>query len=166
MNRRRSSGKGLWVALVILLLAALGVGAYISIRGARRSEAPATPPEAANAPLNPIAVDSWKNFVHEARARCEKEPGCSLDYAAVHQVGDQSFGVIVTAWKDSEYSIDLLRYDPQPGSWVAAPTKKTDSGMEEIDTSAASKAWSVPQALLDDWIAQAQSSMTKKYGGG
>ena len=169
MTGNRSSRKGLWIAFVILLAVALGAGVFMSMRRSRPPEAPKKPPPPAVAkptPLNPRAVESWKNFVHESRAKCEQQPNCTLDYAAIHQYGAQSFGVMVVAWKDSEYTIDLMRYDPKSGSWVAAPTKKSDSEFEETDTAAASKKWQVPRKQLDGYISKAQSAMREKYGGG
>jgi len=171
MVDNRSSRFGLWIALVLVLIIALAAGVFVSLRPhlpeVVKEPAPPPKPVSEQTPLNPKAVESWKAFVSSARAKCrEQGPNCTLDYASIHQYGAQSFGVMVVAWKDSEYVIDLFRYDPAKNDWTVAPTKQTEMGSEQIDTASASKNWKVPRNLLDEWISKAESALRRRYGGG
>jgi len=164
-----ASRRGVWIAVVILLFVALAAGVFLSIGKERlRSGAKVETPTTHETPkTNFEAANSWKKFVSSTRAKCEEvEPKCSLDYAALHEEGGQSFGVIVIGWKDSEYAADLFRYDPRQKDWIVAPTHQTESGYEEVDTATASRAWGVPQSTLSEWIKAANDAMHKKYGGG
>lgn len=167
MTGNGASRRGVWIAVVILLFVALAAGVFVSIGRKSQPAAMEHPPATAEAPKpNFDAANSWKKFVSSTRAKCEEvEPKCSLDYAALHEEGGQSFGVIVIGWKDSEYAADLFRYDPRQKDWTVAPTRQIESGYEEVDTATASRAWGVPQSTLDDWIKAANDAMHKKYGG-
>ena len=69
--------------------------------------------------------------------------------------------MIVLAWKDSEYEIDLFRYDPKTTGWLESPMRQDMPG---IDVEATSKRWGVPKETIQEWIDEATAVMKKKYG--
>jgi hypothetical protein len=163
MLRNRTGRAGTWAIIVLLLLVAAGVGVLYSLTrmtpSAPPSQAP-TQPSAGNAQ----AAESWKAFVDDARAKCEQEPGCTVDYSALHDYEGKYFGVMIIGYKDSEYITDLYHYDRESKEWVTAPKYVPEGeGYELIDTETASKDWGVPKETLDEWIASAEKAVQKVY---
>lgn len=109
---------------------------------------------------------SWQILVSTTRRECAKDKsGAALDYESLHRHPSGVYGVIVLAWPQSEYVIELYRYDPSKKVWTASPRKETDFG-EEIDVSKASANWAIPKEVLNGWINEAVDYMKKKYGNG
>lgn len=109
---------------------------------------------------------SWQILVSTTRRECAKDKsGASLDYESMHKHFSGTYGVIVLAWPQSEYIIDLYRYDPSKKVWTASPRRETDFG-DEIDVSKASVKWTIPKEVLNGWINEAADYMKKKYGNG
>lgn len=164
MAERPSNRTSLWIPLVLFLIVVTAAGVLLSINRSRPVTGTVTPP-ATTETHQPdyAAATSWKVFTDDARAKCKKEgPNCTLDYTALHEIGEHSYGVMVVGWKDSEYIIDMYRYDPASNKWVPAPTKQTMEA-EEIDTFAASKKWGVPMDVLDEWITSAEKAVKRVY---
>ncbi len=110
-----------------------------------------------------IAAESWKAFVADARSECEKNPGCTLDYDKLHDHEGAHFGVTVIGYKDSEYFVNLFRFDPESGKWIESPRSTPAEGYEDIDVPATSKQWNVPEATIRQWIEQANRTVKEIY---
>jgi hypothetical protein len=167
MERNRSSRSGLWIAVILVVVLSAAAGALVSMHFPKPVKVVTAPvPQASEQPPTDYdAASSWKVFVDDARAKCAKEgPDCTLDYTALHEIGENTFGVMVIGWKDSEYVIDMYRFDPAEGKWIASPTKQTEEA-EEIDTFAASRKWGISQAILQEWINAADKAVKHKYAG-
>ena len=109
---------------------------------------------------------SWEILVSTTRRECAKDKsGAALDYESLHWHQSGAYGVIVLAWPQSEYIIELYRYDPSKKVWTTSPRKETDFG-DEIDTAKASVQWAIPKQVLNGWINEAVDYMKKKYGNG
>ena len=165
------TGSGLTVFLVILaILLVVGAAFLFTMNNHEpvtvHNNAPRAPkPDVKISETNKYPERSWDMFVSSISKRCSKEPNCSLDYKAFHEYNGQSFGITVLAWKDSEYVVELYRYDPKRMGWTESPRSVTE-GFEYVDTSAASKKWGVPQDVLKKWLKEAEDFMTKKYNNG
>ncbi len=155
-----------WVVVAVLLVAAVAAGVFVSISkrgirtGAGKAGVPSGPADDRAVRISE-AARSWQEFVASGRKKCDVT--VSIDYEALHEYDGQSFGVMVVAWKDSEYEVDVYRYDPAKKDWVIGPFHREYPGM---DTGAASKTWGVPQGILDQWIDEAGAVVKKKYAGG
>jgi len=155
-----------WVVIAVLLVAAVAAGVFVSVskRGIRTGAGKVgvpSGPAADRAVHISKAAQSWQEFVASAKKKCDVN--VSVDYEAFHEYAGQSFGVMVVAWKDSEYEVDVYRYDPDKKDWVIGPFHRE---YPAIDTGAASKTWDVPQRILDQWIDEADAVVKKKYAGG
>ncbi len=128
---------------------------------AKPTPKPPAPPAAPTPTFSP--EQSWKNFVTDARAKCEAEDGCSLDYEKFHEHGGRQFGVTVIGYKDSEYFVSLFRFDPQAEKWVESPRATPMDGYEEIDVPATSSQWDVPEAEIRGWIDEANTTVQEIY---
>ena len=106
---------------------------------------------------------SWGLFISSVKGRCAKSPGCTLDYEAFHEYDGKAFGVMAIAWKDSEYEIDLYRYDPGKMGWADSP--RGESGLS-VDVAKTSGMWGVPQSILQKWLKEAEDYMGRKYKSG
>ncbi|MHB1455871.1 MAG: hypothetical protein ACYC0V_03040 [Armatimonadota bacterium] len=112
------------------------------------------------------ASRSWQILVSTTRRECSKDKsGAALDYESLHKYTNGAYGVMVLAWPQSEYMIELYRYDPSKKVWTASPRRETDFG-DEIDVAKTSAEWSVPKNVLNGWINEAVNYMKKKYGNG
>ena len=112
------------------------------------------------------AARSWQILVSTTRCECAKDKsGGALDYELLHQYQGASYGVMVLAWPQSEYSIEVYKYDQVKKVWTASPRKATDFG-DEIDVAKTSAKWGVPGAVIDEWVKLASDFMKKKYGNG
>ena len=165
MERDRSSRFGLWIAVILVAVLSAAGGALVNMGYLKPHKAvivPATPVEQPRATND--AASSWKVFVDEARATCEKDnPLFTVDYTALHEVGEHSYGVMIIACRESEYVVDMFRYDPASNKWLPAPTRHTELGFEEIDTALVSRKWGVSQAILEQWINAANRAAKHKY---
>ena len=140
-------------ALVVLILS-----------GCRPPPTPVQKPAPAPKPtVN--AVGSWKAFVQDARDDCAKEkesPG-SVDYQKLYAHGGQSFGVMIVGWPESEYFIDLYRFDAKSDKWIDSPRSSPDGGYDSVDVPAASKQWKVPEATIRQWLDEADRTVKDVY---
>jgi hypothetical protein len=156
-----------FMPVVILVL---GIAVLVAAGGCRNRtevrEVKAPPPiekPAPSAEATQEALDaarSWIELLSTAMRNCEAN--CTIDYQALHEYEGHSYGIMVVAWRDSEYIIDLYRYDSGKKKWTDAPTFEADYG-EAVDTATASKQWGVPQNEILKWINEADDAMGKKY---
>lgn len=110
-----------------------------------------------------IAVESWREFVADARAECEKNPTCTLDYDKTHEHQGHYYGVMVVGYRESEYYVDLYRFDPKADKWIGGPRTMTEVGIEDIDYAATSKQWNVPEATIRQWTDLAARTVKEIY---
>ena len=167
MKPDRLSHPWLWITLIILLIVAVAIGVFVSLSLRKPTRTVVVAPSRP-APQQPAttydAASSWKVFVDDARAKCEKEgPDCTVDYTALHDYGQGSYGVMIIGYRDSEYITDLYRYDPSTREWTPAPKRSQMDGYEVVDTAAASQQWGVPQEELDAWITEAEKGVQHTY---
>lgn len=163
MPNGKSNKAVFWAALVLMLVVTLAAGVFF---GLNRKPAAVQSPRADDTQLHADAATSWKVFVDDARAKCEKaDPKCTVDYTALRDAGGHSFGVTVIGWKDSDYIIDVYRFDPATRKWEPAPTIESD-GAVQVDTTETSRRWAVPEGILKDWIDAANSAVKHKYARG
>ena len=146
------------VALIILLIIVFsGLGIFLSLDKPKPvHETPA--PTITERPKSAEQV-SWEKFTASARAGCEK--GVSVDYDAYHQYGQEHFGVLVVAWKDSEYEIDLYHYNTEKKDWELSPV--VQQSVYATDVPATSKKWGVPGSVVKGWIDRADMEVQKIY---
>jgi len=109
-----------------------------------------------------IAVESWKEFVADARSECEKNPTCTLDYEKMHEHDGRYFGITVIGYKESECYFDLYRFDSKSDKWIRSPVGAAELN-EVIDVQATSKRWEVPEATIQQWIDQADKTVKEIY---
>ncbi len=168
MERKRSSRRALIITVVVLILllsAATGVLVNMGFLKPTRvvvitSEKPA--PEQPQTDY--AAASSWKVFVDDARAKCEKEgPNCTVDYTALHDYGKGAYGVMIIGYRDSEYVTDLYRYDPSTKDWEPAPKRQHMDGYEAIDSADTAQKWGVPRETIEGWTDEAEKAVTKIY---
>lgn len=126
-------------------------------------QAPPPAPRAEAPKPADVAAESWQKLVADARAECEKNPGCTLDYEKMHEHDGRFFGVTVIGYKDSEYYVDLFRFDPKTDKWTDSPHTMTETGLEGIDYPTTSKQWNVPEKMLQTWIALADRTVKEIY---
>jgi hypothetical protein len=110
-----------------------------------------------------IAAESWVKFVADSRSKCEENPGCTLDYDKLHEHDSRHFGVMVIGYKDSEYYVSLFGFDPKSDKWTDSPRSTPEDGYEGIDIPATSKEWNVPEAMISQWIDQANRTVQEIY---
>jgi hypothetical protein len=156
------------IALIILLIIVFsGLGVLLSVNKdkSRVFETPASiiteKPSRKGTPQaeKTEAQLSWEKFAAEARA--ENNSKVSVDYDAYHQYGQEHFGVLVVAWKDSEYEIDLYHFDPEKRSWELSPV--IQESVYATDIPAVSKKWGVPGNVIKGWIDRADTEVQKIY---
>lgn len=125
---------------------------------------PAPAPKAEVQETVVITAESWKKFVADTRSECEKNPGCTLDYDKLHEYDGRFFGVTVIGYKESEYYLDLFRFDPKSDKWIGSPrTTMGEISQESIDVPATSKEWSVPEATIRQWLDEADRTVKEIY---
>lgn len=107
------------------------------------------------------AEASWKDFVADARAEAQMHEGVSIDYESLHKQDGHNYGVMVVAWENSEYEVDLYRFDPEVGDWELSPG--LEEGIYVTDVPAASKEWGVPADIIETWLSEAHSAVKSKY---
>jgi len=157
------------IAVVVLLLIVFsGLGILLSVDKVQppvREETPA-PTITERPSRNGIpqagkseAQMSWKKFADDARAACEKD--VSVDYDAYHQYGEEHFGILVVAWKDSEYEVDLYHFEPEKKDWELSPV--VQESVYATDIPATSKKWGVPGNVIKGWIDRADTEVQKIY---
>jgi len=116
-----------------------------------------------NLPDSP--TESWTTFTKSIKAKCAK-PGAnaSLDYDLLHDYKGDKYGITVIARKESEYEIDLYRFDKVSATWEESPIIEGETTM--IDTKETSKKWNLPEKTVKVWIDKTDKLMQKKYGNG
>ena len=127
----------------------------------RPTPTPPTPPAAPTPTFSP--EQSWKNFVTDARAKCESHQGCSIDFEKLHEYEGRHFGIVVIGYKDSEYFVNLYRFDPATEKWIESPRITPEDGYEHIDISKTSQDWNVPDATIQGWIDEAETTVREIY---
>jgi|GEM_PF-3445295 len=108
---------------------------------------------------------SWQQYL----ARCRDEGVEGFEgipeqfYEALHNYGDQSFGVLVLGYTGGEYWIHLYRLDAASNTWIdsprATPPDAPDGMWDDVDASATSTQWNVPEAVIEHWCAEADNFM-------
>ena len=162
---RKRSRWVLWVAAVVLFAGAITLaGVLMSARQGGRVERQTAPGVEVTEPISEAEL-SWREFVDSAKEKCSESETTVFGFEALHEYEGQSFGVMVVGWKDSEYVVDLFRYDPKEKEWVPGPISETDYGEDTVDTEAASKVWGVPKELLDQLINEAHEAMYGEHSG-
>jgi len=104
----------------------------------------------------------WKTFLDSLKRNCEKEGNVSIDYVSAYRVRKNDFRSIVIAWKDSEYEIDLYRYNAALSGWEPASMHEVD-GMEVVDVAVTARKWKIPESVIQSWIDEARKYMSNKY---
>ena len=136
-----------------------------------RSKYPVTPKPLVKAPISkhvhatakPTPPNSWSTFVASLKKSCaQKDDTITVDYDAMHEYAGRSYGVVVIAWKDSEYEVDLYRSDPKTSGWEASPIHEGD-GMGIVDVRATAKKWKLPEESISEWLTAANQFMHEKY---
>lgn len=165
MNWSRNSGRTLVIALGVMIVALVS-GSILYMSLGRNRMPPALKATARRITVTEKAVSpqsSWRILVQHAKNSCERARSkCSVGFDALYQYGDRHFGLMTIAWQESEYEIDLYRFDAARKVWVSSPRKVNEIG-DEPDTSRASDQWKVPKSRLDRWIADAHDIMKQKY---
>ena len=147
------------IALIILLVIVFsGLGVFLSVNK-EKSRVSQTPAPTVTERARSQAQVSWEKFAADARAACEQ--GVSVDYDAYRQYGKEHFGILVVAWKDSEYEIDLYHYDPAKKDWELSPV--VQQSVYATDIPAASKKWGIPGNVIKGWIDRADTEVQKIY---
>ena len=156
------------IGLVILLLIVFsGLGGFLSVNKEKTSIPDTPPPIVTERPSRngiPPAGKSEEQISWEKFAASAKEgggQGVSVDYDAYHQYGKEHFGILVVAWKDSEYEIDLYHYNPEKKDWELSPV--IQESVDTTDIPATSKKWGVPGNVLKGWIDRADMEVQKIY---
>lgn len=112
------------------------------------------------------AEQSWDKRVADAKSKISKETDVIFGHEAYHEYNGQSFGVMIIGWKDSEYVVDLYRYNPVKKGWENAPTHVSkESGYEYIDTASVSKKWGIPEEIIKKWLDDAEKAAKKNFAG-
>jgi hypothetical protein len=155
MQKRRSL-PGLGLIIFLLLIAFLGVRVINGITRPRPSR-PKVPVRISERQTS-RALQSWRDFVAEARANCAKESNARLYFEAYHEYDGQSFGVIASGYQDSEYATDLFRLDAKTKRWVSSPTRES-AYFAEVDVQATSRQWGIPQETIERWLKEAQEAV-------
>ena len=147
------------IALVILLLIVFsGLGVFLSVDREKTSVPDTPPPMITERPRSEEQV-SWEKFA--ASARQGGGEGVSVDYDAYHQYGNEHFGVMVVAWKDSEYEVDLYHFNPAKKDWELSPIVRDSADTTDIPET--SKKWGVPGNVIKGWIDRADTEVQRKY---
>lgn len=144
--------------VILLLIVSSGLGVFLSVNK-DKSRVSETPVPTVNERPRPDPQVSWEKFAANARAACGQ--GASVDYDAYRQYGKEHFGILVVAWKDSEYEIDLYHYDPEKKDWDLSPV--VQESVYATDVPAASKKWGVPGNVIKGWIDRADTEVQRKY---
>jgi len=125
---------------------------------------PAAPVQKPPAPAPVVdAGQSWKDFTAVARLKCESDPGCTLDYEKLHEYEGHYYGAMIIGYKDSEYYLNLYRFDPKEVKWVDSPRSTSDVGYEDVDVPASSDRWGVPREVIQGWIDEADKTVKEVY---
>lgn len=120
------------------------------------------PPPAAPTPTV-RAEESWNAFLDDVRTRCKPEEGCTIDYERLREYDGRHFGITVIGYKDSEYFVDLHRFDSGSNEWIGSPRVQPEDGYEHIDVPATSEQWDVPEATVRGWIDEAERTVREIY---
>ncbi len=165
MVEKRSGKTGIWVALILLAIAALAAGVFVGISRSKRLAAQANAREMTKpVDMQAVATSSWKCFVNEARVNSASSGHeCSVDYTALEHFGGNSYGIMIVAYKDSEYSLDVFRYNPATKDWNSAPVKQDEQGFSKIDTPYVAELWDLPKEKLEAWMAAANKAAKVRY---
>ncbi|HET6453744.1 MAG TPA: hypothetical protein VFI02_05020 [Armatimonadota bacterium] len=153
------------ILLLIIVFFGLGVLLSVSRDSSRVSETPAPiiteKPSRNGIPQAEKSEEqlSWEKFAAEARA--ENNSNVSVDYDAYHQYGQEHFGVLVVAWKDSEYEVDLYHFDAEKRSWELSPVVQESVYATDVPTT--SRKWGVPGNVIKGWIDRADTEVQKIY---
>lgn len=163
------SSRIIHILSVVLLLAAGGLAVYFFV-GTKPSGSSASGDGSQISPSiserETDASRSWQILVSTTRRECAKDKsGAALDFESLQKYRSGAYGVMVLAWPQSEYVIELYGYDPFKKVWVAGPRRETDFG-DEIDIVKTSETWAVPKEVLSGWIDEAAGYMKRKYGNG
>ena len=153
------------ILLLIIVFSGLGVLLSVGRDSSRVSETPAPiiteKPSRKGIPQAGKSEEqlSWEKFASEARAG--NDSSVSVDYDAYHQYGQEHFGILVVAWKDSEYEVDLYHFDPEKRSWELSPV--IQESVYATDVPATSRKWGVPGNVIKGWIDRADTEVQKIY---
>lgn len=172
MNRRVSiddSGRG---AFIIVVLLAVMAAVLAVVYHAPEKPVESEPVKASKfldlnvSEQETEAEKSWQILVSSAKRESEKDSaGYTVDFDAYHEYNDNAYGVLVLAWQQSEYEIDLYRYDEQKKVWTTSPRRENQIGIQ-IDTDSTTRQWNLPDDIIDKWVKEANDYMKTKYGGG
>ena len=146
------------VVLLICIVAISGCSRFF------QNEKPKPPAIEIKEKAKPEAEQSWDKRVAEAKSKISKEPYTIFGHEVYHEYNGQGFGIMIVGWKDSEYVVDLYRYNPAKKAWESAPTHMpSDGGYEEIDTAAASKKWGISDKVIKAWLDDAEEAAKKEF---
>lgn len=134
--------------------------AAVVVSGCKPPPSPAQAPPPAPA-LSP--EQSWKEYVSVARLKCESQEGCSLDHEKYREYEGHHYGVMIIGFKDSEYYLNLYRFDPEEVKWVDSPRSTSDVGYEDVDVPESSDQWGVPREVIEGWIDEADKTVKEIY---
>ncbi|HUV05893.1 MAG TPA: hypothetical protein VMX94_12390 [Armatimonadota bacterium] len=152
--------------IAILAILILGAASTAILPGCSRSSTrkEQAKPRAAvrtERPRKSQAQLSWERLVAGAKQRCHESGNVSVDFDAFHEYAGQGFGVMSVAWKDSEYEVDLFRYNPNKKDWETSPV--IDQTWNMVDVPATSKRWGVPEKVIQSWIDEVDKAVRRKY---
>ncbi|HEY3298528.1 MAG TPA: hypothetical protein VGK34_07725 [Armatimonadota bacterium] len=104
----------------------------------------------------------WNVFVNSISKSCEgKQPPVSVAYNALHEYKGGYFGVLVIAWQESEYEVNLYRFDQHTTGWRPSSIMQSD-GMGGVDVARTSSQWGVPKETIESWLKKAHDFMQNK----
>ncbi|MHB1001064.1 MAG: hypothetical protein ACYC27_17615 [Armatimonadota bacterium] len=162
-----NSGKAVSILIIILLIGTVGLAAYYnSSKQAGKTEDLPLRMSLNVSERKTESESSWQILISSTKRECAKDSsGCTVDFDIYHEHDDKSYGILVLAWQESEYEIDLYRYDPLNRVWVDSPRHEIN-GLNHIDTALTSKKWKLPEDTINQWIKEADDFMKNKYGEG
>ena len=147
------------IALVVLLLVVFsGLGIFLSV-DKEKAVPTETPVPTITERQKSEGQLKWEEFAASAREGGGRD--VSVDYDAYHQHEDEHFGILVVAWQDSEYEIDLYHYDAEKKDWELSPVVEENAYATDIP--ATSEKWGVPGNVIKGWIDKADAEVQRIY---
>jgi hypothetical protein len=111
----------------------------------------------------PVSVKpTWRKLVADAVESCKEAKDCSIDFDAQHQYNGRYFGVMVVGWVNSEYEIELYRYDVTRRDWISSPRSEGEI-TESVDVAVTSRAWHLPRPVIEKWLKEAEDAAHMIY---